>query len=218
MQKNAIIFGDSYSTFAGYIPDGYAIYYSETERAETGITQVSQTWWHQVCREAGFNLVQNNSWSGSTIGHTGFYNADCSRSSSFIYRLRKLTEDGFFEENEIHTAFVFGGTNDSWLHVPLGEEKYSGWEENELFSVLPAVTYFLNLLKKTLPRAEIFCLINTEMKPEITACMEKACKMYGITPVTFEKIDKKNGHPTVQGMVDIKDRVLQVMGQKSAKR
>ena len=101
----ALIFGDSYSTFKGFIPDGYAVYYSEEERPETDVTKVSETWWHQVINEANLNLVLNNSWSGSTIGYTGYNNSDCSKSSSFIYRLKELIENGFFTNNKIDKVF-----------------------------------------------------------------------------------------------------------------
>ena len=111
MKNNTLIFGDSYSTFKGYAPEGYAIYYSENERPETDVTQVSQTWWYQVVEKADLKLVLNNSWSGSTIGYTGYNNTDCSKSSSFIYRLRQLIENDFFAKNQIDTVFVFGGTN-----------------------------------------------------------------------------------------------------------
>ncbi len=107
--------------------------------------------------------------------------------------------------------FVFGGTNDSWSNAPLGEMKYSDWEEKDLFSVLPSVCYFLNVLRETLPQAEIYCLINTEIKCLIASCMKDACARYNITPVTFDKIDKRSGHPTIQGMKDIKNSVLSIL-------
>lgn len=214
MKNNALIFGDSYSTFNGFVPDGYAVYYSEAERPETDVTKVSQTWWRQVCDAANLNLVLNNSWSGSTIGYTGYNNTDCSKSSSFIHRLRQLKENGFFEQNEIHKVFVFGGTNDSWSNAPLGEAKSGDLEDGELYNVLPAVYYFLNLLKETLPNAEIYCLINTEIKPEIAECLKDACARYGIAPVTFAHIDKRCGHPTIEGMKNIKDSVLAALNNR----
>ena len=113
MKNNTIIFGDSYSTFEGFIPDGYATYYFENKRPETDVTRVSQTWWHQVCEEANLNLVQNNSWSGSTIGYTTYNNTDCSKTSSFIYRLRRLIENGFFDKNEISVQNECVATTDS---------------------------------------------------------------------------------------------------------
>ncbi len=217
MKKNAIIFGDSYSTFKGYVPEGYAVYYPENLKFETDVKKVEQTWWHQVAKEAKLDIILNNSWSGSTIGYTGYDNVDCSKSSSFIYRLKQLLENGFFAKNKIDTVFVFGGTNDSWSNAPLGEPMYSGWEENDLFSVLPAICYFLNLLKETLPKAKIYCLINTDIKMEIRNCMKKACEKYEITPISFDKINKTNGHPTIQGMIDIKDSVLKTLKSEDKK-
>ena len=211
--ENTLIFGDSYSTFKEYVPKGYAVYYSETERPETDVTKVEQTWWYQVVEEATLKLALNNSWSGSTIGYTGYNNTDCSKSSSFIYRLKELIDNGFFVKNQIDKVFVFGGTNDSWSNAPLGEAKYSNWEEKELFSVLPAICYFLNLLIVTLPQADIYCLIKTDIKPEIASCMKNACEKYQITPITFNSIDKKCGHPTIQGMKNIKDSVLKVINK-----
>lgn len=209
--ENAIIFGDSYSTFDGLIPEGYATYYSKSDENESGVTDASMTWWNMVAESSDLKIVLNNSWSGSTICYTGYNNSDCSKSSSFIYRLKKLIEDGFFTENKIQKVFVFGGTNDSWSNAPLGSEKYSDIENDELYSVLPAIGYFLKLLKETLPEADIYCLMNTEIKEEITSCMKTACEKYGVVPVSFEKIDKINGHPTVQGMIDIKNTVINAM-------
>ena len=214
MKNNTLIFGDSYSTFEGYIPEGYEVYYTIAENPETDVRKVEETWWHQVFKEKDFNLVLNNSWSGSTIGYTGYDNEDCSKSSSFIYRLRKLIENGFFKENKIDTVFVFGGTNDSWCKAPLGEMKYSDWEEKDFYSVFPAMCYFLKLVKETLPEAKIYCLINCDIKTEIISCLKELSVKYGFTPIVFENVDKRCGHPTIQGMNDIKDQILNVLNNK----
>ena len=213
LKNNALIFGDSYSTFKGCVPVGYPAYYSEIESTETDVTQVSQTWWYQVIKEANINLILNDSWSGSTIGYTGYDNKDCSKTSSFIYRLKQLIDNGFFAKNQIDTVFVFGGTNDSWSNAPLGETMYNDWQQKDLFSVLPAVCYFLNELKQILPYAKIYCLINTDIKIEIASCMKNACEKFNIIPITFGEIDKKCGHPTIQGMKDIKNTVLNVLNK-----
>ena len=214
LSNNAIIFGDSYSTFENYLPDGYKAYYSKNEDLGTGVTQVYQTWWYQVIAETDIKLVLNDSWSGSTISFTGYDNKDCSQSSSFIYRLTKLIEQGFFIKNKIDTVFVFGGTNDSWANAPLGELKYENWDNNDLYYVLPAICYFLKILRDTLPEASIYCLINTELKSQIHDGMRRACPKYKVTEVLFENIDKKSGHPTIKGMNDIKNTVLGVLCKK----
>lgn len=212
-KNNILIFGDSYSTFAGYIPAGNATYYSEKPRPETDVTAVEQTWWHQVITEIKGKLILNDSWSGSTIGYTGWNGADNSASSSFIYRLRQLIDRDFFPENKISTVFVFGGTNDSWSNAPLGQEMCDCWEEKDLYFVLPAIWYFLDLLKSTLPEAKIYCLINNELKDEVVSCIKNACEKYEMTPITFDHIDKNYGHPTIAGMKDISDTVLKMLNQ-----
>lgn len=206
--NNVMIFGDSYSTYLGHIPQGYAVYYSGRRETPPDLEDVSQTWWHQVISEADGKLVQNNSWSGSTICYTGYGCTDRSKSSSFIYRLNKLADEGFFKKNKIDTVFVFGGTNDNWCQAPVGQLQFSDWTHDSLFFVLPAVCYFFKRLKEELPNSNIYCLINTNLRADITNGMKKACEHYGIKYITFDSIDKVNGHPTVKGMTDIKEQVL----------
>ena len=103
MSNNVLIMGDSYSTYEGYIPEGYATYYSPEGRgADKPVTKMccEDTWWMRFLKATDGTLAQNNSWSGSTICYTG-YEGDCSRSSSFIYRYRCLCEQGFFEKHKI---------------------------------------------------------------------------------------------------------------------
>ena len=104
MIGNLMIFGDSYSTYAGMIPEGYAVYYSKEGRGDPEFMvtkmEAEDTWWMRLINATDATLVQNNSWSGSTVGYTG-YSGDCSHTSSFIYRYRQLKERGFFKENRI---------------------------------------------------------------------------------------------------------------------
>ena len=78
-----MIFGDSYSTFEGMVPYGYATFYPELD-----VKTAEDTWWRRFVCKTKYDLIQNNSWSGSTIGYTGYGNSDCSVSSSFIYRYK----------------------------------------------------------------------------------------------------------------------------------
>ncbi len=116
--------------------------------------------------KTGANLLLNNSWSGSTICYTG-YNGDCSDSSSFIYRYRQLKKVDFFEQNQIDTVIIFGGTNDSWSGAPLGDMQYKDWTEKDLYNVLPAICYFMVMLKNDLPNAKIMFIANCDIRTEI---------------------------------------------------
>lgn len=205
---NVLIFGDSYSTFKDAVPDGYAVYYTTKRETGPNITDISDTWWYPLIEETDSHLVLNDSWSGSTICYTGYDGADNSRTSSFIFRLRKMRSEGFFTRNRIDTVFIFGATNDNWADAPLGENKYSNIDESDLYCALPAISYFIGELKSTLPEARIVFIINSELKSEITLGIKNAAEHYGIDSILLRDIEKDAGHPTVLGMRQIKEQIL----------
>ena len=213
MINNFVIFGDSYSTYEGCIPEGYAPYYSPNGTMPdhpVSKMQLDQTWWKRMLAKTGDNLVLNNSWSGSTICYTG-YKGDCSKTSSFICRYRKLKENDFFNLNKIDTVLVFGGTNDSWGPASLGEMKLSDWEESDLFSVRPAICYFMSTLKNDLPYARIVFVANCDIKQEIIDCIRSAGEYFGVEVIELHDIDKECGHPTSLGMEQICSQVLEAL-------
>lgn len=215
MINNFMIFGDSYSTYEGYIPTGYPFYYSKNGRfpeKERDVTkmELEETWWRRLAEKTGANPVLNNSWSGSTICYTG-YSGDCSKTSSFIYRYRKLLESGFFKENQIDTVFVFGGTNDSWADAPLGEFKLSNIAEEDLYCVLPAISYFAKTLREDLPDARIVFIANCDIKTEIISAIKAAGECFRVEFVELSCIDKLEGHPTPKGMEEIAEQIIASM-------
>ena len=170
-----------------------------------------ETWWSRMLSETGATIVQNNSWSGSTICYTGYEGRDCSMSSSFIYRYRQLRTGGFFEKNKVDTLFVFGATNDSWSNAPLGEMKFEGFVEKDLYQVLPAICYFMKTLKAELPEVRIVFIANCDIKKEITDCMKAAGEKFGVEVIELSGVDKLCGHPTPLGMKNICDQVLSAL-------
>jgi hypothetical protein len=193
--RRILIFGDSYSTFNGHIPPGYSTWYPNLD-----VTTAEKTWWGLYAKETNSTIVRNDSWSGSTICYTGYNGSDCSKTSSFIYRYRKLKSNGFFEKKDIDTVFVFGGTNDSWADAPLGQMKFSDWEESDLYYVLPAICYFAHALKTDLPNARIVFIVNSALKPEIEECMVAVAEHYGLDCIVLKNVIKQNNHPTSKGM------------------
>jgi len=209
--KNALIFGDSYSTFEGYIPAGYATYYA-SEFGGCDLTRVEETWWYPLLEENRLVLKRNDSWSGSTVCYTGYDGIDCSATSSFICRLETLVKEGFFAENEIDAVFVFGGTNDSWNETAEnGELKFSDWEREDLYFVLPAIGYFFAKLREILPKAKIYCLVNTDLDNAVAEGLSRAARAFGAKPVVLRDIDKEENHPTVRGMAQIKEQTQSAM-------
>lgn len=198
------ILGDSYSTFAGHIPEGYISYYPQDG---VDVSSVEDTWWHMLISETDAVLAQNCSWSGSTICHTGSNGADC-RSTSFVTRLQRLIEEGFFQKNAIDTALVFGGTNDSWVNSPLGEPQYGDWEDRDLYAALPAFAWVLQKLKCELGIAWVLVIFNTGLKPDLITGFREICDHYDTSYLQLQDIQKRSGHPDKKDMVQIKNQVL----------
>ena len=205
--RNILIIGDSYSTFEGYIPEGFGPYYKKVTERKTDVKDVKLTWWYKLAEETGSKIVLNNSWSGSTICYTGYGGEDTSKTSSFLHRIDVLCDDGFFKREKVDTVLVFGGTNDSWADSPLGSVSFGEKTREELYSVLPAICRLAEKLKSELPEAQIVFLINTDLKPQIVDCFKACAEHYRAQYIEFDSIDKYDGHPTAKGMEEIKEKI-----------
>lgn len=203
--KNIFILGDSYSTYGGYIPDGYHAYYSDGMEIVPVVRGVEKTWWKMFEKENDLNIVLNDSFSGSTVCNT--VREYLTVETSFISRIDKYIAENFFAENKIDTMFIFGGTNDSWIDAPIGNLKYSDWTADDLKCVLPAFCYLLDRAKEVVE--DILVIINTELKNEITEGFIEACKKNNVRYLGLCEIDKENGHPTETGMRQIADQVTE---------
>ena len=202
------ILGDSYSTFAGWIPQDYAAFYGP---GIGSVDAVEKTWWHRLLRETGSELLRNGSYSGTTVCNTGYDGCYCP-DTSFVGRVqRDLAEP----EGPTDTVLVFGGTNDSWAGSPVGEPCYEGWSEEALRSFAPAFCYLLAYLGTHEPEARVAVLINTELRPEIAEAMAEIGQHYGAEVVRLQDIEKTEGHPTARGMEQIKDQVLEALGREA---
>lgn len=203
-QQKVSILGDSYSTFYGYVePDANLCWYGVPgEEKENDVVNVQDTWWHCLMENGDYELERNNSYSGSTVCHTGYKGADYS-DRSFITRMVDLGQPDII--------LVFGGTNDSWAGVPLGDNCYSDWFKEQLYSFRPAFCYLLDSLKRNYPSAKIYNITNTELSSDISGAMAEICRHYGVVNIRLHDIDKQWGHPSVEGMKSIASQVFAVL-------
>ena len=206
------ILGDSYSTFEGCIPEGFATYYSK-ESTESGVTSPDKTWWGRLVSETESELIRNCSFSGTTVCHTGYNGSDC-REISFVSRMEKLYKSGYFKENRPDTLFVFGGTNDTWAGSPVGELDFGERSAESLYMALPAFCELLAGMKKELPDTHIYCIINICLSDAIRNGYLEACRHYGIKAICPTEIDMNGGHPTSLGMEQIKDSIIAALGKE----
>lgn len=206
-----LILGDSYSTFEGFIPVEYGSYYCSAGNPETDVNQVEQTWWYQVMKKTNSDLVLNNSYSGTAICNTGYSGPN--DPYSFIRRFDKLVGTGFFVDNKIDTVLIMGGQNDDWSGSPVGEMKIQNWTDEDLLQYGPALCYLMHRLKTVLPNARIIFVINSDMKAEIMDYQEKASDVYDVEFIRLHAIHKMNGHPTIKGMNQIAEQIIQYLSK-----
>lgn len=194
------VLGDSYSTFAGFIPKGNACWYnSPADHKRTDVTKVEQTWWWQVANEGGYKLGAIESYSGATVCNTGYRDEDYS-DRSFVTRCTNLGNPDII--------LICGATNDSWANAPIGDYKYANWKRVDLYFFRPAMAKMLTDIKLHYPNVEVYFILNTELKKEINESVLEVCKHYDVPVIELEDIDKKSSHPSVKGMKAIAQQVL----------
>ena len=113
------------------------------------------------------------------------------------------------KENEIDTFFIFGGTNDSWLGVPLGEIMYGEKTEQDLYSLFPAFCHLIEKIKENCKNARIITIVNTDLKPEISNMMNEVSNHYNTEVINLSGIAKQSGHPNVKGMNQIYNQIIE---------
>ena len=201
-KPSVTIFGDSYSTFEGYLtPDTMETWYFDRhdDPRRTDVSSVRQTWWWQVIQRMDWKLEVNNSWSGATICNTGYDDADYTH-RSFVTRLNSLGSPDII--------LLLGATNDSWCGAPIGEYKYADWRRADLYTFRPALAYLLSHLQDRYPTARLYYILNSDLKESINTSVAQICQHYGVPLIRLSGIDKTSGHPNIRGMQQIADQVV----------
>lgn len=198
--KSVTIFGDSYSTFEGYITpeNNLTWYFLNKPQKDNDVINVEQTWWYQLLAKNGWRLCTNNSYSGSTISSTGYGKADYT-DRSFVTRASNLGNPDII--------FIFGATNDSWAGSPIGEYKYDGWTKEDLKAFRPSLAKMLDFMKHRYLGVELYFILNSELSNDINTSVFEICRHYGVPVIELRDIDKKAGHPSVAGMEAIAHQV-----------
>ena len=198
------ILGDSYSTYQDYIPEGNEIWYFHNPTPDrTDVDDVKQTWWWQLINQGGYILGKNDSWSGATISYRGYFGEDYTN-RSFITRIPRLGSPDIL--------LVFGATNDSWAGVEVGEFNYDNEMPNaQLYTFRPAMSRLLSGLINRYPGTEIYFIINSELRDDITSSIREVCDHYSVKYIQLHDIDKISGHPSRKGMTAIAKQVLEAI-------
>lgn len=138
------IMGDSISTFHGYCPEGYAVFYTPENAGRAGLRDIHDIWWDRVARALGATHVTNDSYSGSLVSGTAF------PSGCQPERIEALLRDGKAPDIILvymgMNDFVFSAVPGNPSHRPLKEERFYG-----------AYRIMLERMRGIAPNARIVC-------------------------------------------------------------
>ena len=84
--------GDSISTYAGYNPAGYSVFYDEHNAERNGMTSVYDTWWAKVNQFLHACICVNNSFSGSKVSGGKFPSASSEQRTSSLHTANHLPD------------------------------------------------------------------------------------------------------------------------------
>lgn len=148
------ILGDSISTFDGYIPTDYNIFYP----GNGDISTVEKTWWWQMMNTTGMELNANASSSNTTITGDSLDTTGSAPGCS-TKRMIDLTPGDDGPAPDI--LIVFMGTNDFLRSVELGTfTEPSQQDEGIITNFCDAYELMIQKLNALYPNAEIyFCTL-----------------------------------------------------------
>lgn len=101
IMKRVSILGDSVSTYTGWNPEGYAVFYENGVPARNGMNSYRDTWWARVLSEMGAELCVNDSYSGSKVSGKDFPAAAIEHIMSICCRCKPLMYDLYKQQDHI---------------------------------------------------------------------------------------------------------------------
>lgn len=152
------ILGDSISTFSGYNPKGYAVYYDEEVQKINGLRSVYDTWWAKVNQSLNAYLCVNNSYSGSEVSGLEFPAGNCKERLMCLYD-SECTPD---------LILIYLGINDFGYGVPIQCAPLSNDCKTDLLYFEDAYHQMLTGLRYFYPKTKIICatLMKTIIKQD----------------------------------------------------
>lgn len=214
--------GDSITTLEGYNPDGALVYYNEEMADETGVKEITHTWWGKLIEYLKADILVNDSFSGSTVSQELWGMMYPSAISPM--RLNNLRK----HDIDPDIIIVNMGTNDYANGVEIDIKE--NLEETDYSYFKPAYEFMVSKLKEKYPTTEIWLMTLAKTKnvkesnavypKELTAynienynqvireiATKYACKLIDISKndMAYESIDWF--HPNKEGMITIFEAV-----------
>ena len=144
------ILGDSISTYDGYIPEGFVVFYPLNGE----IKDVSQTWWMKLIDDTGMELCRNDSSSGSTCAGDSLSIDNPKYGCSGLRTSLLSGEQGRMPD----IIIIYMGTNDLLIGVPLGDNDGTQLvEEGMVDNFSDAYSLILDKVTSNYPISQVYC-------------------------------------------------------------
>lgn len=146
--RRVSILGDGISTYRGYNPEGYPIFYTDRQCMRTGMYSETDTWWVKLIGNMQAQLVMNNSCAGSCVSGNSTLSGN---NDNRLYRL-------FSDTGSPDVILVAMGMGDYEQGVPIQPEDPSEINWNTYYQYFKS-SYEMMLwkLRQYFPSAEIYC-------------------------------------------------------------
>ena len=142
------IIGDSISTFEGYNPSGYSVFYDTDMQLRNDLSSVYDTWWAKVNQALHAFLCVNNSYSGSRV--TGV----CFPAASSPERISCLSTQDYSPD----MILIYIGFNDFGNGVRIKQKKSVVKNiKKDLLSFEDAYEIMIDQVQERYPWAKVVC-------------------------------------------------------------
>lgn len=194
------ILGDSISTYNGYNPKGYIVYYDEEMQMRNGLTSVYDTWWAKVNQELNAYLCVNNSYSGSKVSGEEFP-AGCCLERIANLRTLEYTPD---------LILIYMGFNDFGYGVPISCAPLNNDGRANLQCFEDAYHQMLTGLRYFYPNAKIVCatLMRTTLRQN--GLLRFPEKLGGISIDDYNNAIRRAADNCHIGLADIAKRYINI--------
>ena len=154
--KKISFYGDSITTFSGWIPTGNKAFYTGSN---CNVSHVYQTWWMRTVQGTGAELCVDQAWSGRTVSNVRDSETD-------------LVNSGAWRQSEVDKLAVSGSTPDIII-IKLGINDFNNvscqigtYDGTEALPTVPdggfatfreSYATMLNRIMTTYPLARVYC-------------------------------------------------------------
>ncbi|MFA7435994.1 MAG: GDSL-type esterase/lipase family protein [Bacilli bacterium] len=197
--KTVSILGDSITTYAGYIPEGFANFYPYPT---AGFGDMNQTWWMRFINYTGMHLLVNNSWSGSAVAGTATSAAQNNSRLEHLY-IGDVTPD---------VIVIFMGANDApsqWINVSQFDAAYA-----KMLSNIKERSPESEIILCTLPSLPLF---SEQEQADYNAVIRKYANQNSLKILDFDKAFTRgessnylvdSAHPNKEGMEKLANKAI----------